>query len=58
MDFSLAAILLLVIKIALVGVALYLVERFIPMSEPIKILIRIIVVIAVILYLVHLLGGL
>lgn len=46
----------LILVLAVIGLCLYLVERFIPMAEPIKILIRVIVVIVVILYLLGQLG--
>lgn len=48
----LTAIVLLVI----VGVALYLIETYIPMSPPIKTVIRVVVVLFLVLYLLRLFG--
>lgn len=46
----------LLIVLVIIGVCLYLVETYIPMSPPIVILIRVIVVIFVVLYLLQMLG--
>lgn len=46
----------LVLMLALVGLVLYLIETYVPMSPPIKMLIRIVVVVVVILYLIQLFG--
>lgn len=43
----------LILGIALVGLVVYLIERFIPMAEPFKILIRVIAAIVVILWLLE-----
>ena len=46
----------LVLGLALVGLVLYLIERFIPMDPTIVIVIRVVVVICVIVYLAQLFG--
>jgi len=46
----------ILLVLIVIGLILYLVERFIPMSEPIKIIIRVLVVILIILYLVQAFG--
>jgi hypothetical protein len=47
---------MLILTLALLGVLLYLIETYIPMSPPFKLIIRIIVVIALIVYLANLFG--
>lgn len=46
----------LLVVLIIFGVALYLVETFIPMSPPIKIVIRVIVVLVLVLYLLQAFG--
>jgi len=46
----------LLIVLVIVGVCLYLVENYVPMSPPIKTVIRVIVVIALVLYLLSAFG--
>jgi hypothetical protein len=46
----------LVLTLVLVGVALWLIEQYVPMSEPIKRLIYVVVIIALILYLFRAFG--
>lgn len=46
----------LLLVLIVVGVALYLVETYIPMSPPIRTVIRVIVVIVLILWLLQLVG--
>ncbi len=46
----------LVLTLALIGLVLYLIERFIPMDPTIIIIIRVVVVICVILYLAQVFG--
>jgi hypothetical protein len=46
----------LLITLVIIGVVLYLLETYIPMSEPIKVLIRVVIVIFVCLYLLSLFG--
>jgi hypothetical protein len=46
----------LILTLALVGLIVYLVENFIPMSDPFKIAIRVIVLVCVVIYLVQLFG--
>jgi hypothetical protein len=46
----------LLITLIIVGVALYLVETYIPLSDPIKVVIRVVVVLVLILYLLKVFG--
>lgn len=46
----------LLLTIVLVGAVLYLIENYIPMSPPLKTLLRVVVVIFVILWLVQIFG--
>jgi len=43
----------LLVLLVLIGVALYLIETFIPMAAPLKIIIRVVVVLVVILWLIR-----
>ena len=45
-----------ILVLAIIGVILYFIENYIPMSPPIKVLIRIVIVIFVILWLLQLIG--
>lgn len=46
----------LLVLLVIVGLCLYLVERFIPMSEPIRVVIRVVVVLVLILLLLQAFG--
>lgn len=46
----------LILVLVIIGVCLYLVESYIPMSPPIKTVIRVVVVIVLILYLLRVFG--
>lgn len=46
----------LLLFLVVIGVALYIIETYIPMAEPIKLLIRVIVAIVVVLMLLQLVG--
>lgn len=46
----------LILVLVIVGVCLYLIENFIPLSPPIKTVIRVIVVICLVLYLLRAFG--
>lgn len=46
----------LILVIVVLGVCLYLVETYIPMAPPLKLLLRVVIVIAIILYLLQLIG--
>lgn len=46
----------LVLVLVIVGVALYLIETYVPMSPPIKLVIRVVVVIALVLWLLQVFG--
>ena len=47
----------LIIILAVVGLLVYLIETYIPMSPPFKIVIRVVVVLVLILYLLRLFVG-
>lgn len=46
----------LILTLVIIGVILYLVETYIPMAAPIKLIIRIVVVIIICLYLLQVFG--
>lgn len=46
----------LILVIVVLGVALYLVENYVPMSPPFKIVLRVIVIVLLILYLLRAFG--
>ena len=46
----------LVLTLVVIGVCLYFVEKYIPMAEPIKILIRVVIVICIVLFLLNAFG--
>jgi len=46
----------LIVFLALVGLVVYLIETYVPMSAPFRIAIRIIVILVLVLYLVRLFG--
>jgi hypothetical protein len=46
----------LIVVLVVLGAALYLVETYVPMVPPIKLLLRIVIVIAIIVYLFRLAG--
>jgi len=50
------SIITLIFVLALVGLALYLIETYIPMAEPFKLVIRVVVVIVVVLWLLQIIG--
>ena len=50
------SLILLILGLALVGLLVYLLETNIPMSPPFKIAIRVVVIVALILYLAQLFG--
>lgn len=45
-----------IIVLVIAGVALYLIESYIPMSDPIKLVIRVVVVLFLVLYLLRIFG--
>jgi hypothetical protein len=49
-------ILTILVVLVILGLCLYLVERFIPMAEPIKLVIRVVVVLLLIVWLLSLIG--
>jgi hypothetical protein len=46
----------LLVLLIILGVALYLVETYIPMSPPIKLVIRVVVVLVIVIWLLRLFG--
>ena len=46
----------LILGLAVVGVLLYLLETYVPMAPPFKIIIRVVVIIALVIYLARLFG--
>jgi hypothetical protein len=46
----------LIITLALVGFGLYLLERFVPMAQPIRLLIRVVVCVVIVLWLAQVFG--
>jgi len=46
----------LILVLALIGVGLYLLETYVPMAPPLRLIIRVVVVVAVILYLLQAFG--
>lgn len=46
----------LIILIVIIGVAMYLVETYVPMSPPIRIVLRVVVVLLLLLYLLRAFG--
>jgi len=46
----------LILVLALIGVGLYLLETYVPMAPPLRLIIRVVVVVAVILYLLQVFG--
>lgn len=44
------------IVLVIAGVCLYLIENYVPMSEPIKVVVRVIVILFLILYLLRVFG--
>jgi hypothetical protein len=46
----------LILLIVVLGVCLWLVEQYVPMSPPLKVLLRVVIVIGVVLYLLSFLG--
>ena len=47
----------LIVVLAIVGVLLYLVENYIPMAAPIKLVIRVVVILVIVLWLLRLFVG-
>ena len=53
---TLAALVSLVVVLVILGLALYLIETYIPMSEPFKLVLRVVVILALVLYLLQAFG--
>lgn len=50
------SLLTLVVVLVVVGVALYLIEAYIPMAEPVKLVIRVVVVLVLAIWLLQVFG--
>lgn len=50
------SLIMLVLWLVLIGVGLYLIETYIPMSAPIKVVIRVVVVVVLVLWLLQVFG--
>lgn len=50
------SLIMLVLYLVILGVALYMLETYVPMSPPIKLLIRVVIVIVVVLWLLQIFG--
>lgn len=50
------SLIMLIVYLVIIGVAIYLLETYVPISPPIKVVIRIVVVIAVVLWLLQIFG--
>jgi len=46
----------LIIGIVILGVALYLIENYVPMSPPIRVVLRVIVVLVIVVWLLRFIG--
>lgn len=46
----------LIIYLVIIGVALYVIETYVPMSAPIKLLIRVVIVLLILLWILQLIG--
>lgn len=53
---SISPIISLILTLVILGVCLWLIEKYLPIDETIKVLIRVIVVLAVIVFLLHTIG--
>ena len=48
---TLASLVTIIIVLVILGVALYLIETYVPMSAPIKMIIRVVVILAMVIWL-------
>lgn len=53
---TLSALITLVIVVVILGCALYLIEQYVPMSPPFQTVLRVVIVIALVLYLLTAFG--
>jgi VIT1/CCC1 family predicted Fe2+/Mn2+ transporter len=53
---DLSALISLIVVLVIVGVVLYMIEAYIPMAAPFKLIIRVVVVLALALYLLDMFG--
>lgn len=47
---------MLILVLVILGVALYFIETYIPMSPPIKLLIRVVVIVVIVIWLLQIFG--
>lgn len=53
---TLGALITLIVVLVILGLALYLIETYVPMSPPFKTVLRVVVVLALVLYLLSAFG--
>lgn len=53
---TIASLITIIVVLVILGLALYLIENYIPMSPPFKTVIRVVVVLALVLYLLSAFG--
>lgn len=53
---AVGSVITILIVLIIVGVALYLIETYVPMAPPVKVIIRVVVVLALALWLLKLFG--
>ena len=53
---TLSALISLVVVLVILGLALYLIETYVPMPSPFKVVLRVVVVLALVLYLLQVFG--
>jgi hypothetical protein len=53
---TLSTLISVIVVLVIIGVALWLIEQYVPMSPPIKTVIRVIVILALVLYLLSAFG--
>jgi hypothetical protein len=53
---TLSALISIILLLVVLGFGLYLLERFIPMAEPIKLVIRVVIILCLVLFLLTQLG--
>lgn len=53
---TLAALITVVVVLVILGLALYLIETYVPMAAPFKVVLRVVIVLALVLYLLQVFG--
>ena len=54
---EIATLISVVIVLVILGVAVYLIETYVPMAAPFKVIIRVVVILGFLLWLLRLVGG-